>query len=518
MAAERAAAEKAAAAKAAAEKVAAEKAAAEKAAKKAAEVKAAAEKAAMATRRQLMLEQLQAAAAPPLSRLDPGALRFALEQARQNGVGGSEVEAAELTLRAATELEPSLVAMLEQLGIAPAPLVQANLRSVVAVAAGAGALRAALGAAEAAALLDAAQRVAVTPSSLEVAAARLVVGERLGAGSFGTVHAARLDGGEQLALKRVSLAGLPPAQRDETLRAAAREVGTLSHLVHPHVVRLHGVVVDEAESIGMLIELARRGSLRDVLDRTPAEVVGREAVQMELARGIAAAMAFLHARAPAVLHHDLKSANVLVFDTGVGSGSASALLAKLTDFGLSLTASGSTLASTMRAGGGTVAYQAPEQFDGTFTAASEVYSFAIILWELLHGGRPWDGKTPAAIMRTVDRGQRPEVAAAGSGLHEVMCECWAAEPSDRPTFEGAEARLTTALRTFETSTFKQRYAATSEVTMQHTLWAALHGLVLQEARRLGVPQARAEAALLWVQRSAFTAGDNSGLQERQIGS
>jgi hypothetical protein len=153
-----------------------------------AEVRAArAAEATLETRRQLVLEQLQAAAAPPLSLLDPGTLRFALEQARQNGVGGSEVEAAELTLRAATELEPPLVAMLEQLGIAPAPLVQANLRSIAAVGADAGALRAALGAAEAAALLDAAQRAAVTPSELEVAVARLVVGERLGAGSFGTV-------------------------------------------------------------------------------------------------------------------------------------------------------------------------------------------------------------------------------------------------------------------------------------------------------------------------------------------
>jgi hypothetical protein len=51
-------------------------------------------------------------------------------------------------------------------------------------------------------------------------------------------------------------------------------VRALSRLEHPHVVRLHGVVVDEAESIGMLIELAPRGSLRDVLDNTPAEVVG----------------------------------------------------------------------------------------------------------------------------------------------------------------------------------------------------------------------------------------------------
>ena len=219
-----------------------------------------------------------------------------------------------------------------------------------------------------------------------------------------------------------------------------------------------------------------------------------------------------------MLHHDLKSANVLIFNTGAGAGSAGALLAKLTDFGLSLTASGSTLASTMRAGGGTVAYQAPEQFDDTFTAASEVYSFAVILWELLHGGRPWDGKTPAAIMRAVDREQRPEVTAAGSGLQAVMCDCWAAEASDRPTFAGVEARLATALLTFETSAFKQRYAATSEVTMQHTLWTALHGLVSMQARRTGVPQARADAALLWVQRNAFTAGDNSGLQERQIDS
>ena len=95
-------------------------------------------------------------------------------------------------------------------------------------------------------------------------------------------------------------------------------MSALSRLVHPHVVRLHGVVVDEAESIGMLIELAPRGSLRDVLDNTPAEVVGRAAIQMELAKGIAAAMAFLHAQAPLVLHHDLKSANVLVFDMGSG--------------------------------------------------------------------------------------------------------------------------------------------------------------------------------------------------------
>ena len=139
----------------------------------------------------------------------------------------------------------------------------------------------------AAALQDVVRRTAVTPRELEVASARLAIGERLGGGSFGRVHAVTLDGGERLALRRVSLAGLPPAQRDETLRAAKREIRALSRLVHLYIVRLYGVVVDEEGSVGMLLELAPRGSLRDLLDTSPAEVVGREAVQMELATSVA---------------------------------------------------------------------------------------------------------------------------------------------------------------------------------------------------------------------------------------
>ena len=142
------------------------------------------------------------------------------------------MEAAELTLRAAAELEPALISMLERLAIAPAALVRANLLTVSAAAAGgAGALDEALGAEQAALLRDAAQRAAVTPRELELPFARLVVGERLGSGSFGVVHSATLDG-ERLALKRVSLAGLAPAQRDEALQMARREVRSLSQLAH----------------------------------------------------------------------------------------------------------------------------------------------------------------------------------------------------------------------------------------------------------------------------------------------
>ena len=100
-----------------------------------------------------------------------------------------------------------------------------------------------------------------------------------------------------------------------------------------------------------------RSSLRELLSERPTEVVGAEATQLRLAAGIAAGMAFLHAHG--VLHHDLKSANVLLFANADGS-----LRPKLSDFGLAARLEGSTSSSSMmQAGAGTFAYKAPEQFE-----------------------------------------------------------------------------------------------------------------------------------------------------------
>ena len=62
------------------------------------------------------------------------------------------------------------------------------------------------------------------------------------------------------------------------------------------------------KTLGLLLERADRGSLRALLNDSPAEVVDVEAVQLRLAAGIASGMEYLHAHN--VLHHDLKSANV----------------------------------------------------------------------------------------------------------------------------------------------------------------------------------------------------------------
>jgi serine/threonine protein kinase len=418
---------------------------------------------------ELARASLLSASAGSLTSLDPSVLRFALSQAQQHGVAASDLEAAELRLRAHKELDHSLLALLERLGIDPIPLVRTtSLRSVAAVADGGhlDELRASLGRLKASVLHEAAKQAAVVvaPSAeqLEVSIGEVTIGVRVGAGSFGVVHAVD-HRGSQLALKRIHLAGLPAPMRDDLLRSAKREVRALSRYAHENIVRLCGIVVDEVDSIGLLMELAPRGSLRDLLDKDHTTVVvSSPTTQIELAAGIAAAMDFLHSQEPPVMHHDLKSGNVLIFERagvgGAGAGDDAAggsaggsaggrLVPKLADFGLSLTGEGSTIAthSTKRAGAGTIAYKAPEQFDDDFSAQSEVYSFAIIVWELLHGSRPWVGKTEMAIMRALDKGKRPEVKVGADGaLCKLMLECWAQEPDERPSFAAVCRRLAAA--------------------------------------------------------------------------
>ena len=156
---------------------------------------------------------------------------------------------------------------------------------------------------------------------------------------------------------------------------------------HPNIVSIIGVVLDHSDWVCLLMELAELGSLRQLLDTSPDKVVGQAPVQLALALDVALGLAFLHAQEPkAVLHRDVKSANVLLFlKDGL-------MMAKVADFGLASGLHGTSLASTVRGVGGltgTYAYMAPEAWDSAYSTRSDVYSFGLVLWELLTGERPW---------------------------------------------------------------------------------------------------------------------------------
>ena len=125
------------------------------------------------------------------------------------------------------------------------------------------------------------------------------------------------------------------------------------------------------------------------------------------------------------------------------------LRGKVTDFGLSRCdelKTALTTQATAAAGGmaGTPAFMAPELLeDNIFTEKSDVYSYAIVLWEIWDKGLPWHGLQPVQITRkVVDKRQRPPVPAGmPAELRELMVRAWAHAPADRPQFEAISSRL-----------------------------------------------------------------------------
>eukprot|EP00798_Chlamydomonas_sp_ICE-L_P016741 gene16741-23013_t len=132
---------------------------------------------------------------------------------------------------------------------------------------------------------------------------------------------------------------------------------------------------------------------------------------------------------PTIIHRDLKPANVLMdrFNN-----------AKITDFGMArfkLT----THLSTKTPDAGTVAYMAPECFqESTLTPKADVYSWAIIMFEMLTGEMPWYGSNNMGIIyNVVMKGLRPELPEeeerCPTDLKALIQDCWHQDAKSRPS-------------------------------------------------------------------------------------
>ena len=129
-------------------------------------------------------------------------------------------------------------------------------------------------------------------------------------------------------------------------------------------------------------------------------------------------------------HRDLKTHNVLLTHDG---------RCKVTDFGLSRCEELKTFTTTatMRDSvAGTPAFMAPELFeDNTFTEKSDVYSYAVVLWEIYDRGIPWAGLKPQQILYKLIKEQRLDVPKSmPRDLSSLMERAWAQDPDARPSF------------------------------------------------------------------------------------
>ncbi|KAI8561966.1 hypothetical protein RHMOL_Rhmol04G0381800 [Rhododendron molle] len=223
----------------------------------------------------------------------------------------------------------------------------------------------------------------------------------IGEGSYGRVYYGLLKSGQAAAIKKLDASKQP----DQEFLA---QVSMVSRLKNENVVELLGYCLDGGLRV-LAYEFASNGSLHDILHGRKG-VKGAQpgpvllwAQRVKIAVGAAKGLEYLHEKAkPHIIHRDIKSSNVLLFDDDV---------AKVADFDLSNQAPdmAARLHSTRVLG--TFGYHAPEYaMTGQLSSKSDVYSFGVVLLELLTGRKPVD--------HTLPRGQQSLVTWATPKLSE----------------------------------------------------------------------------------------------------
>ena len=239
--------------------------------------------------------------------------------------------------------------------------------------------------------------------------------------------------GEIIVLKKLYTEGVTAMRRQKMLNSFKSELAIMTRLRSPRVAHFYGVVTTDTTFLGLVMEYCAGGSLRAFLDGESGKVTA----DLQRVWGLDVALGMAHLYSQGVEHRDLKALNVLL---------TSNLRGKVTDFGLSKCDDLRTTQTTQGGGGaaGTSAFMAPELLeDNTFTEKSDVYSYAIVLWEIWSRQVPWSDLRPMQIMRkVVDKRERPPVPAGmPAGLRELMVRSWAHQPADRPDFAEIEAQL-----------------------------------------------------------------------------
>ncbi|KAG0456282.1 hypothetical protein HPP92_024070 [Vanilla planifolia] len=196
----------------------------------------------------------------------------------------------------------------------------------------------------------------------------------LGQGGFGYVHKGTLANGKEVAIKQLKMGS---GQGEREFRA---EVEIISHVHHKHLVSLVGYCISEGKRL-LVYEYVMNNTLEFHLHGSDRPTMNWP-TRLKIALGIAKGLAYLHEDCyPKIIHRDIKAANILLdynFE------------AKVADFGLAKFASDKNTHISTRVMG-TFGYLAPEYASsGKLTDKSDVFSYGVMLLELITGRLPVD--------------------------------------------------------------------------------------------------------------------------------
>ncbi|XP_059287285.1 uncharacterized protein LOC132040645 [Lycium ferocissimum] len=258
----------------------------------------------------------------------------------------------------------------------------------------------------------------------------------LGSGTFGTVYHGKWRGTD-VAIKRIKKSCFTgrSSEQERLTHEFWREASILSKLHHPNVVAFYGVVQDgPGGTLATVTEFMVNGSLRHVLLCKDRHLERRK--KLIIAMDAAFGMEYLHSKN--IVHFDLKCDNLLV-----NLKDPSRPICKVGDFGLSKIKRNTLVTGGVR---GTLPWMAPELLNGSSNKVSEkvdVFSFGIVLWEILTGEEPYANMHYGAIIGgIVNNTLRPLVPSYCDTEWRILMEqCWAPDPSVRPCFTEIARRL-----------------------------------------------------------------------------
>jgi serine/threonine protein kinase len=195
----------------------------------------------------------------------------------------------------------------------------------------------------------------------------------------------------------------------------------LSELHHPNIVLFIGACV-KRPNLCIVTEFVKQGALKEILINNSIKLTWQQ--KLGLLRSAALGINYLHSLHPVIVHRDLKPSNLLVDENWN---------VKVADFGFArIKEENATMTRC-----GTPCWTAPEVIRGEkYSEKADVFSFGIIMWEVLTRKQPYAGRNFMNVSLDVLDGRRPQIPADTPGEFEKMMKrCWHMAADKRPTMD-----------------------------------------------------------------------------------
>ena len=274
----------------------------------------------------------------------------------------------------------------------------------------------------------------------------IVLSRIIGEGSFGRVwsgtHHNNKVAVKEFVFAQAAVAG-ESMQRTRIIEEIVGEAGIMGCLRHPKILQIYGCSLT-MQAIWITSELCAMGSLRKLLNNEQVMSQITFLQELSLCLDIADGCHYLHTRTPPIIHRDLKSHNIFIQESSPGT-----YVAKIGDWGSArAVALADSKSKNMTRGIGTACWLAPEVINsGHSSMGSDVYSYGIILWEVMTRREVYAGLTAEQIIAKVANNDLRPALTPNLPLRDVMVWCWKQNAGARPSFSQIVRSLSRSYKT-----------------------------------------------------------------------